>query len=121
MSEPRNVFTTKTVAGALTTFASLLVLLLPTVESIAKRKADPARGQDIQDAVKIALVILTSIAGAGGTSMAIKGRYEATENVYTPPFMPGRNKEDVIAATTSALQEQSEHPYYSNTNGEGGD
>ena len=96
--QPRNLFTTKTVLVTLASAAlSLTAALTPVAESYFTRRAetDLAR-EDIKDFANGIRSIL-GILGVGASGFAIKYRYDATGDTYTPDWMGeiGRNKDEI--------------------------
>lgn len=79
----RNLFSTKTAIG-------VYIMVLPTLTSAAIRYF-PGAGQDLKDISDIASKILMVAGGA----KALSGRYQATDDVYTPNGLPGRSKDDI--------------------------
>jgi hypothetical protein len=82
----RNLLTTKTAIA-------IYIAILPTVASITIRYL-PRATQDIKDLSDIAAKVLMIVGGAG----ALAGRYGATDDVYTPSGLPGRDKDEAEAA-----------------------
>lgn len=77
--------------------AAILWLSVPHLGSIIKRRVDPLRAADIDDIV--ALVV--TVGGVFGVGRSIVGRHSATSDVYTPNWMPGRNREDCLEGNFS--------------------
>lgn len=79
--QSKSLFSSKTVLFALTT---LWFAIAPVASDIADQERWPKPSEWIQ--------IVSLVLGTIGT---IYGRYEATGSVYTPTWMPGRNKPEV--------------------------
>lgn len=103
---PRNLFRTKTVIAAMVTaIGSILFAVTPVAKNyLVRRAADSEAKQDIEDAAQ-ALSIALGVLGFGGSTIAIRGRYEATPDVYTPDLMGGRNKADIPTGVTSGMSQ----------------
>lgn len=87
----RNLFTTKTVLPLIAPTFALALAIAPDVGEILKRRTDRGTAQDIDNYVNMAIKI-GGLLGIGG---AITGRYYATQDVYTPKGIPGRDLEDI--------------------------
>lgn len=88
----RNLFDTLTAKGALIAgTASLLASITPYVVSIVQRHVSENYKADIADIGAIAQLVF-GVGGLGGAGVALQGRMRATEDVYTPDWLPGRSK-----------------------------
>jgi hypothetical protein len=101
---PRNLFKTKTVIAAIVTaIGSIMFAITPIVKNyLIRHTPDLETKQDIEDATQ-ALSIALGVLGFGSSTIAIRGRYEATPDVYTPDLMGGRNKADIPTEVASEI------------------
>jgi hypothetical protein len=103
---PKNLFRTKTVIAALVTaIGSIMFAVTPIAKNyLVRHTADLEAKQDIEDAAQ-AFSIALGVLGFGSSTIAIRGRYEATPDVYTPDLMAGRNKADIPAKINSEISQ----------------
>jgi hypothetical protein len=94
--KPRHLFFTKTIQGAIGMMAGFAIATAPLIEISAPlirdfidRKVDKEKAEDL----KFYLGLAVAIGGFIGTAY---GRHQATPDVFTPPFLPGRSKKDVM-------------------------
>lgn len=95
--QPRSLFDTTTAKGALISgLAGLVVSIIPSCTAIAQRSY-PGNEANIKDIADIAIAI-GSFVVVGGTGLTLAGRANAKSLVYTPEWMAGYNKEELIEA-----------------------
>lgn len=89
----RNVLYTKTGCPALISVSATILLgvCLHFSEPMQKRFPNIA---DLIEATSNFVIDIAPVIGAGGGIASIAGRMSATSDVYSPRWMPGRNKED---------------------------
>lgn len=95
VKKPRNLFTTKTMAGAFSMVAGFAIATTPLVDAATPivvemigRKLNQEQSNDIKSALGLFVVV-------GGFLRTAYGRHQASSEVYTPAGMPGRDKKDV--------------------------
>lgn len=88
--KPRNLFKTKTMQGTIFLFTAFLMQAVPISGGFIDRKFDKEQAQDIKYYLSLVLAF-------GGLFRASYGRYQATSDVFTPQFLPGRNREDITS------------------------
>ena len=95
--QARNLFTTKTLQGALTMLVGFTIATAPLINGFVDRKFDRQLADDIK-------FYLGMICVGGGFVRTAYGRHQASEDVFTPDGMAGRDKKDVEAVIN--LQQQ---------------
>jgi hypothetical protein len=90
--KPRNLLTTKTLQGAFAMVIGFAIATAPLINGFVDRKFATKTAEDI----KFWLAIVVT---GGGFLRTAYGRYQATEDVFTPAIvpgvLPGRDKSDV--------------------------
>ena len=86
--------------GAIVMMFGVLVATTPILNRAIDRKLAPEVAEDIK-------LVLALICASGGFLRTAYGRHAATDDVYTPDHIPGRDKADV--EDLIFLQERQEH------------
>lgn len=104
----RNLFKTKTAIGIEVAVGSILLMsvVVDPALNILSRRAGPTGKQDIED-IRTAIKGVLTLVGVGGGGVGLIGRASAKGQVFTPKFLPGPNKSDLIK---QIIEESSQSP-----------
>jgi dipeptide/tripeptide permease len=86
--KPKNLFTTKTLQGAFAMIIGFVIATSPILSDLIDRKFDKKTAEDLK-------LYLGMVVVGGGFLRTTYGRYQATDDVYTPSPLVGRKPEDI--------------------------
>jgi ABC-type Fe3+ transport system permease subunit len=100
----RSVFDTNTGKSAtVASIAGLIVVICPFVSNIVKRHVNAQIKHDVEDVTQIVLALSGILATTGG-GLALINRASAVDKVYSPDWLPGFDKKDLIVDIESTVK-----------------